>query len=103
MKNCYAVVRTDESSNTTVLSVHATFDAAVKEANTFYLHSLTSGYVSVVEVALSPVVAEFKTTATNETVYRVERLEHEVRTLRTLLTSLQGRVAELSKVSTPPY
>ena len=103
MKNCYAVVRTDESGNTAVLSVHTTFDAAVKEANTFYLHSLTAGYASVVEAALTPVVAESKTTTTSEIVHRVERLEHEVRTLHTLLTSLQGRVAELSKVSTPPY
>ena len=82
------------------MAIYTTFDAALKEANTFCLHKLTAG-LSVVEVSLTPVVAECKTTATNETVYRVERLEHEVRTLRTLLTSLQGRVAELSKVSTP--
>jgi hypothetical protein len=49
--------------------------------------------LAVMKVELSPVQ--------ENTEDRVERLENEVRTLRTLLTSLQGRVAELSKVSTP--
>lgn len=103
MKNCYALVRTDESGDKEVLDVLTTFDAAVKAAQTFYLDALIAGseYVSVVEVALTPVVAEFKTTTTNEAAHRVERLENEVRTLRTLLTSLQGRVAELSALNTP--
>jgi hypothetical protein len=38
---------------------------------------------------------------TPDTDVRIRALEYEVQTLRTLLTALQGRVAELSTSATP--
>jgi hypothetical protein len=95
MKNCYAVVRTDVHDTNALVSFHLTLTAAEAEVKGLRkLMVYTSNTpLAVMKVELSPVQ--------ENTEDRVERLENEVRTLRTLLTSLQGRVAELSKVSTP--
>lgn len=96
MQNCYAVVRVDNPSKHVLVAIHVTRSSAEAHLADIITTRLINrpARFSVVEVALTPVVAVSEATA-------VERLENEVRTLRTLLTSLQGRVAELSTLSTP--
>jgi hypothetical protein len=97
MKNCYAVVRKEELGEDLLLAIYTDHCRATRHAKDLRDGDLIvrSEDVKVIEVVLNPVDVEQESP--------LARLEHEVRTLRTLLTSLQGRVAELSKVSTPPY
>lgn len=95
MKNCYAVVRTDVHDTDALLSFHLTLTAAEAEVKGLRkLMVYTSNTpLAVMKLELSPVQ--------ENTEDRMGRIEHQVRTLSTLLTSLQGRVAELSASNTP--
>lgn len=97
MQRFYAVVRTDRLAADGLLSIHGTQAKAMEEIQTLRRKSVYADSVplAVVKMTLSPMHEEVGD--------RMERFEHEIRTLRTLLTALNGRVAELSKVSTPPF
>ena len=97
MKNCYAVVRKEELGEDLLLGIYIDHRKATRHAKDIRDNALIVRCedVEVIEVALDPVDVERESP--------VEHLEHEIRTLRTLLTALNGRVAELSKVSTPPF
>lgn len=85
----YAVVRTDVHDTDALLSFHLTLTAAEAEVKGLRKLMVYTSHIplAVMKLELSPVQANVED--------RMERLEHDVRTLQTMVTALNGRVAEL--------
>lgn len=88
MQNCYAVVRVDKRGHDHLSAIHMTRRQAEEDVAAITAHPLIEWQAAVVEVSLVPV-----NRPQNQS--RITRLEQEVRTLHTMLTALNGRVAEL--------
>lgn len=90
MKNCYAVVRKEKLGEDLLLGIYTDYRRATRHAKRLRDGELLVRWedIEVVEVVLKPVDVERESP--------LARLEHEIRTLHTMLTALNGRVAELS-------
>ena len=90
MKNCYAVVRKEKLGEDLLLGIYTDHRKATRHAKDIRDSDLIVRWedVEVIEVVLNPVDVEQESP--------LARLEHEIRTLYTMLTALNGRVAELS-------
>lgn len=96
MQNCYAVVSVDRRGNDHLSAIYKTRRQAEEAVAAITTNPLVEWQAVVVEVSLVPVHSP-------QGQSRITELEHDVRTLQTMVTALNGRVAELSKVSTPPF
>ena len=97
MQNCYAVIHTIEDGTDELCALFYNQEEAVRWLRLQYV--TRHEHARVVEVALVPVKRETPTeSGLRQDAYQLDMMElrHEIRTLRTLLTALNGRVAELS-------
>ena len=90
MQNCYAVVRVDRRGHDHLSAIYMTRTQAEEDVAALRAHPLIDWQPVVVEVSLVPVHRP-------QDQSRITKLEHDVHTLQTMVTALNGRVAELSK------
>ena len=90
MQNCYAVVRVDRRGHDHLSAIYMTRTQAEEDVAAITAHPLIEWQAGVVEVSLVPLHSP-------QGQSRITELEHDVRTLQTMVTALNGRVAELSK------